>query len=415
MKSQKICAIICEYNPPHNGHKYLIEQARTLSGCDFVMCIMSGNFTQRGEVAILNKHQRAKLALQLGCDVVIHLPTAYACASSEVFALAGVKIANSFKNVTHLCFGSECGDIDSLKMISSYLLKEPKEYKKLLKAQLDLGNSYTTSKLNALTELSKTSKELPENTVELITKSNNILAIEYLKALAMTNSKIEPITVKRVGEEYNSKKVTTYASASAIRKDIYDNKSLKNVSKTMPSNVYEDLKKELETQGLVDLKLFDELRLFKARTTSLQETKEVFDVVEGFENRIYNLSRQSVSFEHFIKDVQTKRYSPARTYRIILGLLLGIDKKIIESLYKIDYLPYAKVLAVRKNKVLNNLQSHSTVILRTNDVKKTTNYVYNKLIDIENIADSIYTQLTKIKVVNVPYITQPPIINSKLS
>lgn len=415
MKSQKICAIICEFNPLTNGHKYIIEQARKISGCDFIMCIMSGNFTQRGEPSILNKQMRAKLALLAGADIVVHLPTAYSCASAEVFALAGIKIANSFKNVTHIMFGSELGELEPLLSIAKYLNNEPRIYKTLLKNQLSLGNSYNSSRIEALNQISKTDKSLPQNTKEILSCPNNILAVEYLKALLNIDSKIIPITTKRLGEDYNSKKLNSLSSASAIREEIYNNKSVKNISKSMPENIYEEFKNLIDSQGLVDIKLFNQLCLFKLRTTPLEQIKEIFDVVEGFENRIFNLSKQSATFEQFLKESQTKRYSKAKITRIVTGLMLGIDKRIIEQIYKNSIIPYVKVLAVRKNKILNNLQSNTCVVLRTNDVKKTNNYFYNKLIEIENNADSIYTLLNNLKVVEVPYIYQPPIINSKLT
>ncbi len=414
MKSQKICAIICEYNPLHNGHQYLIQKAKELSGCSYVMCIMSGNFTQRGDIAILNKHSRARLALQAGADVVVQIPTAYASCSAEVFALAGVKIANSFNNVTHLCFGSAYNEIEPLYQIATYLAKEPKEYKKLLKAYLDKGNSYNISKTNALVDLAKSNKDLPQDIKEVLSNSNNILGIEYLKAIISTNSKITPITIKRVGEQFNSEKLSEFCSATAIRKELYKSKNTKNIAKTMPDNIFESFRQYIVNQGLVNQDLYEELRLFRIRTANLADLQQVFDVSEGLENRLYNLSKQSDNYTNFIKQVQTKRYSESKINRVITGYMLGIDKKVVEQIYKISHLPYIKVLAVRKNRVLNNLQAKTSVIVRTNDTSKTTNYLYNKLTNIEDNADSIYAQLTNSRIVNLPYLSQPPIIDSNL-
>ena len=121
----KICAVICEFNPFHNGHAYLLERARELSGCDAIMCIMSGNFTQRGEPAIADKMTRANMAIQCGADVVVQMPTYFESTNAEVYAMAGIKIASSFKNVTHICFGSESGDITTIKELATLLAKEP--------------------------------------------------------------------------------------------------------------------------------------------------------------------------------------------------------------------------------------------------------------------------------------------------
>ena len=154
----KICAIICEYNPLHFGHWYHIQKAKELSGCDAVMCIQAGNFTQRGEPAITNKYIRSRMALEAGADIVVQLPTAYCCSSAEIFATAGVKIANSFENVTHLAFGCETENHELLKEIAKFFANEPKEFKEKLKKYLDAGNSLPVSRQKAVEELMKEDK-----------------------------------------------------------------------------------------------------------------------------------------------------------------------------------------------------------------------------------------------------------------
>ena len=182
MKIMKICAVICEFNPLQNGHKLILEKARELSSCDFVLCIMSGNFTQRGDEAIVDKFTRAKIAVGCGADMVVHNPTVFSTSSSEIFALSNVKIANSFENITHLCFGSECGDIELLKDCANFFANEPKEYSLLLKKYLQLGNSYNQSRNLALEEYAKQNESVKQF-VTLLMSPNNILAIEYIKVL----------------------------------------------------------------------------------------------------------------------------------------------------------------------------------------------------------------------------------------
>jgi len=182
----KLCAIICEYNPFHFGHWYHIQKAKELSGCDGVLCIMSGNFTQRAEPTITDKYVRASMALNGGADIVVQMPTAYACSSAEIYALAGVKIANSFKNVTHISFGCECENFELLKELANYLADEPEEYKEALKKYLDEGNSIVLSRQKAIEQLVKEEKVSFSNiteTIDALQKPNNILALEYLKAL----------------------------------------------------------------------------------------------------------------------------------------------------------------------------------------------------------------------------------------
>ncbi|MBQ9790973.1 MAG: nucleotidyltransferase family protein, partial [Clostridia bacterium] len=151
----KICAIICEYNPLHWGHLYHIQKARELSGADAILCIQGGNFTQRGEPAIVNKYVRSKMALEANADIVVQIPTAYCCSSAEVFAMAGVKIANSFTNVTNIAFGVETDNFELLKQLAKYLATEPAEYKQKLKEHLDKGNSLPVSRQRAIQDLIK--------------------------------------------------------------------------------------------------------------------------------------------------------------------------------------------------------------------------------------------------------------------
>ena len=151
----KICAVICEYNPFHFGHLYHIQKAKELSGCDAVLCILSGNFTQRAEPSIADKYVRASMALSGGADIVVQMPTAYACSSAEIYAMAGIKIANSFKNVTHLAFGCESKNFELLKELARYLSEEPEEYKETLKSYLDQGYSMVLSRQKTIEQLVK--------------------------------------------------------------------------------------------------------------------------------------------------------------------------------------------------------------------------------------------------------------------
>ena len=213
----KFCAIICEYNPMHNGHIYQINQARQLSNADAVLCVLGGNFNQRGLPCVFDKHTKAQIALNNGADMVCELPSAYCVQSAEIFALSSIKLLNSIKNVTHLCFGSECGNIKLLKNIADYLLNPPKEFKKQLKSHLKQGFSYAVSIEKSITN---------SQWIEVIKKPNNLLAIEYLKALKVTKSKIIPITIKRE-DNYNNDSITenNFISATAIRNALKDNKT----------------------------------------------------------------------------------------------------------------------------------------------------------------------------------------------
>ena len=335
----KICAIICEYNPLHYGHLYHIQKAKELSGCDAVMCIQAGNFTQRGEPAITNKYVRARMALEAGADIVVQIPTAYCCSSAEIFALAGVKIANSFDDVTHLAFGCETENFELLKEIAKYFANEPKEYKEKLKKFLDLGDSLPVSRQKAIEELMKEDKvefsEITE-TLNILTKPNNILAIEYLKALIRTKSKIEPIFTTRSNSDYNSADLNGKdSSATAIRTKLLSKQKIRAIKKLVPSFTYKLLKDDIDEFGLPDLNLYNDLCSYVVKTSLASDYKNVYDVSEGIENRFLESAKKFKDFNELLLDVKTKRYTYTRLKRIVLRLLLKIDKNIVSEIYKI--------------------------------------------------------------------------------
>ncbi|NTV90828.1 MAG: nucleotidyltransferase family protein, partial [Clostridiales bacterium] len=221
-----VLGIIAEYNPFHNGHLYHLRKSRLLTGARYVVCVMSGNFIQRGGPAIADKWSRAEMALSCGADLVIELPAVYAMSSAEYFAGGGVSLLNSLGIVDFLSFGSECGNLDEMKTLAEILSSEPAEYKAFLKDALDTGISYPAARESALMKyLSRTScNGFPDEALKLagiIKSPNNILGIEYLKAIMRTGSVIKPVTVGRTGSAYNSEELQgTMSSATAIRKSL---------------------------------------------------------------------------------------------------------------------------------------------------------------------------------------------------
>lgn len=397
----KICAIICEYNPLHYGHLYHIQKAKELSGCDAVMCIQAGNFTQRGEPAISNKYVRARMALEAGADMVVQIPTAYCCSSAEIFATAGVKIANSFENVTHLAFGCETENFALLKEIAKYFVNEPKEYKDKLKKFLDQGDSLPVSRQKAIEELMKEDKvefsEITE-TLNILTKPNNILAIEYLKALAKTKSTIEPIFTTRSNSDYNSADLNGKdSSATAIRTRLLTKKKIRSIKKLVPPFTYELMKKEIDEYGLPDLDLYNDLCAYVVKTSSSNDIKNVYDVSEGIENRFINSAQKFKDFNELLLDVKTKRYTYTRLKRIVLRLLLKIDKDIVSSIYKMDKLPFIKVLAfnAEKKDLLSTVSANTNLIIRNSNIVKNPNQEYKTLAQIEDRANSVYNMLLR--------------------
>lgn len=397
----KICAIICEYNPLHYGHLYHIQKAKELSGCDAVMCIQAGNFTQRGEPAITNKYVRARMALEAGADIVVQIPTAYCCSSAEIFALAGVKIANSFDDVTHLAFGCETENFELLKEIAKYFANEPKEYKEKLKKFLDMGDSLPVSRQKAIEELMKEDKvefsEITE-TLNILTKPNNILAIEYLKALIRTKSKIEPIFTTRSNSDYNSADLNGKdSSATAIRTKLLSKQKIKSIKKLVPSFTYRLLKDDMDEYGLPDLNLYNDLCSYVVKTSLASDYKNVYDVSEGIENRFLESAKKFKDFNELLLDVKTKRYTYTRLKRIVLRLLLKIDKNIVSEIYKMDKLPFIKVLAfnAEKKDCLSSVSANTNLIIRNSNIVRNPSEEYVTLANIEDRANAAFNLLLK--------------------
>ena len=237
-EKQNVLGIIAEYNPFHNGHFYHLTESKRKCNAKYAVAIISGNFTQRGDASIVNKFEKAKMAIENGIDMVIELPTLYSISSAENFANGAIKILNELNFVTHISFGSESGNINQLNDIASILTDEPEEFSKLLKEELRKGSSFPVARQNAIEKfLNLTNKNTSNNNNDnsnndtnddifnkLLKSPNNILAIEYLKALKKTKSNITPITIERKNVDYYSENIVeNFASSTKIRKEISEN------------------------------------------------------------------------------------------------------------------------------------------------------------------------------------------------
>ncbi len=318
-----ICGIICEYNPFHNGHKYHIEQTKKQFGATHIVSVMSGNFTQRGDVAITDKYKRAETALKNGVDLVIELPVQYALASAEQFAQGAVYLLNALGCVNMLSFGSECGDIKLLRETAGavYYAQDSEDFGKSLKN----GLSYPAA-------LQKTiEKFYTHDVLETLATPNNTLAIEYIKALDTFASPIKPVTVKRFGAEHDSEseEPSENASASQLRKMIYEGK---DISRYAPQCDFSN------TASISELEI---AILSKLRAMPKSAVEKTPNVLLGLENRIYRAAQVSTSLNELYFLVKTKRYTLARIRRIILSAFLGITKSDLKNKP-----PYVKILGM---------------------------------------------------------------------
>lgn len=331
----KIAAVTAEFNPLHLGHLRLLEKAKEFSP-DFLLVILNGSVTQRGDLALLDKYARARHALLAGADAVIELPQIFGAACAERFSDAAVKLLSALPAEEKiLLFGSEEGDLTPLQNAATVLSKEPEELSLCLRELLDMGLSYPAARAQAFTDYAA-EKKIP---VADLTKPNNILAIEYLRAIEKRGG-VTPFTLKREGA-YDAECVEKNApSASAIRRTLSEGKKEDAVA-ALPEFVSADLPESV-TDDLSPILLYH-LSLTNERTLS-----HVADVTEGIENRILRLARECADAESLVKAVSTKRYTEARVRRILIRSLLGISQDLFNR--EINAQPYYKVLGVKKER-----------------------------------------------------------------
>ena len=335
----KVVGIIAEYNPFHNGHLYHLQKSLQETGSSYSVAIISGNFTQRGSTSLIDKWTKTEIAIKNGIDLVIELPLLYSISSAENFAEGAIKILNSLKVIDYLSFGSESGDISTLNIIADTLYKEPKAYKNILSHELSKGLSFPKARENALLMYLNDIRRF-SNT---LSSPNNILGIEYLKALKKLKSPIIPITVERYNAGYHD---TTYngnvASATAIR-NIVKNNGWDILRKVVPENTFSTLLESIKVGHVVpDLSVFEKQIIYNLRKMSIQEIAELPDVSEGLENAIKNAANSCNSVVEFLNIIKSKRYTNTRLQRILLYALLGITKKDMALSKKT--IPYIRVL-----------------------------------------------------------------------
>ena len=335
----KVIGIVAEYNPFHNGHLYHLQKSLQMTHSSYSVAVVSGNFTQRGSTSLVDKWAKAEIAIKNGIDLVLELPLLYSISSAENFAEGAIKILDSLKVVDYLSFGSESGDISTLNMIADILYKEPKAYKNILSHELSKGLSFPKARENALLMYLNDIRRFSN----VLSSPNNILGIEYLKALKKLKTPITPITIERYNAGYHD---TSYngnvASATAIR-NIVKNNGWDILRKVVPENTFSTLLENIKVGHVVpDLSVFEKQIIYNLRKMSIQEIAELPDVSEGLENAIKNAANSCNSVVEFLNIIKSKRYTNTRIQRILLYALLGITKKDMALSKKA--IPYVRVL-----------------------------------------------------------------------
>ena len=384
-----LLGLIVEYNPFHNGHKYHLEKSKEITNATHTVAIMSGSFLQRGEPALFDKYTRAEMAVKNGVDLVIELPTLYACQSAEIFSHGAVATLNSLNCVNSLCFGSEEGNIDILQTISEILVKEPSDFKTTLKNFLDEGIVFPVARSKALYEYIKNNHllELSEDELQqVLNSSNNILGIEYIKSLIKLNSSIKPYTITRIASKYNSTDIeSNICSATAIRNSLKDNTDLKLIENVVPLHTFNEINHKINTNfnPVFDYMFYDLLSSTIIR--DVDNLTKYFEVNEGIENKIYSNVFTSKNLEELINSTKSKRYTMTKIKRTLNNILLGINRDDVIKVKDLDKVPYIIILAFNNKgrEIIKKIKTSSDIEIIT------------KFSKISHVDDPIFDTLIK--------------------
>lgn len=338
----KILGIIAEYNPFHNGHAYQLAAAKKKVEPDYTIAVMSGNFLQRGEIALFDKYTRTKMAVLGGVDAVYELPAYYACSSAEEFATAAVLTMKQL-SVTHLAFGAECNDLHILKQIASAAISENTDFTAFLKAGLAAGETYAKAYSSAVCRC----MNFPE-AQSLLAGPNNILAICYLKAIFKYCPNIQPVLIPRKDSAYHDTCITgAIASASAIRQSILQNDGKpEEIIRTVPDSTLNNIiVKNEHIMHLTNSDFATQLRycLLNNDVTSLSE---IYDISRDLANRMKQNTPVFMSYEEIIDTIKTKKYTHTRITRALTHLLLNMQQDIFDMLKQHKYIFYVRLLGV---------------------------------------------------------------------
>lgn len=388
---KKVLGIIAEYNPFHNGHLYHLNESKKLTNSDITVAVIGGNFTQRGDTSIIDKWSKTKMALENGVDLVIELPTIYSISSAENFANGAIKILNSLGIVDYISFGTECADISILKDIALLLAEEPPLFKSTLSSYLNEGLSFPLARQKAIETFFNNDPKY----LNIISSPNNILGIEYLKALKSVSSNITPVCISRSKTNYNDNVcLENIASATAIRQAILnDNKDLGNLMPKESFHILESKKNDFVSS----ISCFEKEILYKFRTMSIVDIQNLPDVSEGLEFSLKTASLQANTLSSFFENVKSKRYTLTRLQRICLYAILNISK------YDMDIsrnnIPYVRILGFNDvgKSILSDIKEFNPNISLVTSTKKfidgnfDNNPNYQLMFNKDILASNIYT------------------------
>src|SRR5574344_1511574 len=341
----------------HKGHIYHINKAKEITKCDYVIAIMSGSFTQQGNIAVIDKFSRAKLAIKNGIDMVIELPTAFSVSDAGNFANSAVNLLNNLNCVSSICFGAENTNISDFNTIVDVIINN-KDVQNKIEENLKEGVSFAKARNDALSDF------LTDNQKNILIGSNNILAIEYLKSLQETNSSIIPYIIKREGSNFNEKNIISdsYTSSTSIREFLnsHSKKDYYKIKKFLPENVYN----EIINKPVLSNNDFFKILKYKILTSSIYDIKLINNVTESMENKIKSEIIDSYNYDDYIFKLKSKRYQLSKIKRMLVNILLNISK---DDFNDFKNNSYAHILAINPNskKLLSTLSTHSSIPIIT--------------------------------------------------
>ncbi|MCM1064412.1 MAG: nucleotidyltransferase [Eubacterium sp.] len=360
----KVNGIIAEYNPFHNGHKYQMDVSRQMTGADYTVVIMSGDFVQRGAPALLDKHRRAEMALRCGADLVLCLPAIYSSSSAEYFSMGAVSTLDRLGVVTHLSFGSECGNVEVMTKAARILVEEPEEFSATMRQYLKQGVSYPNARNWAMF----LNYPFLQAYRDVFATPNNILGIEYIKALLRRGSEITPVTVLRTGAGYHDRMSDMeYCSALAIRQALYTGQTPDTMKSQMPDEAWRILQQSMEDSSIICSNDFSDLLYYKLVLEREHGYQGYLDVSDDLSDRIRNNLDYYRDYDNFCDLLKTKNMTYTRISRCLLHILLNIRQEDVEICRKLDYAPYARVLGMRKDahELLSAIKERSSIPLVT--------------------------------------------------
>lgn len=418
----KVVGLITEYNPFHNGHLYHMQKAKEITGADAALVLMSGDYVQRGAPAVMPKHLRAEIALGAGVPVILELPVCFACGSAEYFAAGAISLFEKLGCIDAVCFGSECGDLDILTRIAQVTADEPEAYRRALQDALRSGMSFPRARQSALKAYLK-----DDRIDAVISQPNNILGIEYIKALYQKKSPIEIYTIKRMVSGYHDDRLTRqgYSSASAIRKLLahagnslhmesagpFDEPALSEVlcrlEDQVPPSCIRLLEETHRSRYPVYANDFSLLIKYKLLTETAESLMQYMDVNEELARRILRHANDFTTFEQFCDLLKTRDVTHTRISRCLFHILLGITADNLQEYRKEGFSQYARILGFRKDSthILSYLKRHSAVPLitkltQTAGLSDTGLKMLRQDIFAANLYESVVTDKYKLPFIN---------------